>query len=112
MGRNSVRPSTMPRISASSRSLIVLFQEAANRAPELRRVVGAIVPRARQLHPPFRPLPGVVKALRMDYGNDLVALGDQAQQRGGYARRVLRRLEAVLEQPAHRQIRIVVPAQL
>jgi hypothetical protein len=47
--------------------------------PECRHVVGAIVPRAAQLDPPLRSLPRVEKASRMDYRDDLVALGDEAE---------------------------------
>src|SRR5574340_1255688 len=87
IGRNSVRPSTMPRMNASIRLVILLSEKAADRRPEFGGAVGAIVPGASQLHPSFRPTPGVKKAPRMDYGNDFVALGDQTEQRHGNARR-------------------------
>src|SRR5207249_1198014 len=103
-GRNSVRPSTMPRMSASMR----LDKKLPDGPPEGRRVVRAIVPRAGQLHPPLRPFPGVVKALRVDYGNDFVVRRDQAQQRRGDLRRALDRVERVLEHQAHRKERVMV----
>src|SRR5678815_3921290 len=77
IGRNSVRPSTMPRTNASMR----LDKELPDGLRECRHVVGAIVPRTAQLDPPLRSVPGVEKALRMDYRDDLVALGDEAEQR-------------------------------
>src|SRR5262249_6075394 len=104
MGRNSVRPSTMPRTNASMR----LDKELPYRLPECRHVVGAIVPGAGELDPPFRSLPGLEKPLRMDYGNDLVVLGDDAEKRRGDGRRVRERVEGMLQHPAHRQVRGVV----
>src|SRR5262245_4973232 len=93
MGRNSVRPSTMPRMNASMR----LDKKLPDRRPEFRRFVGAIVPRATQLHPPLRTLPGVVKALRMDYGHDLIVLGDEAEQRRSDGRSSPDRVERMPE---------------
>src|ERR1043165_7247499 len=82
MGRNSVRTSTIPRTDALMR-VMRLDKELPYRLPECRHVVGAIVPRAGELDPPFRSLPGLEKPLRMDCGNDLVALGAEAEERGG-----------------------------
>src|SRR5437870_8654197 len=92
-GRNSVRPSTRPRISASMR----LDKKLPDGPPERRRVVGAIVPRVGQLHPPLGPFPGLEKPLRVDYGNDLIVRRYEAQQRRGDLRRALHRVERVLE---------------
>src|SRR6185503_8716704 len=105
MGRNSVRPSTMPRMNASTR----LDKELPDGLPECGLVVGAIVPRAVELDPPLRSLPGFEKALRMDYGDDFVAPGDQAKERRGDARRLPERVERMPQHPAHRQVRVVMP---
>src|SRR6185295_2171397 len=88
-GRNSVRPSTMPRMNASMR----LDKELPDGRPECGRVVGAIVPCALERHPPLRAPPGVEKAPRMDYGDDLIASGDQAKQRRGNRGRARERVE-------------------
>src|SRR4051812_17260346 len=76
IGRNSVRPSTMPRTNASMR----LAKELPDGLPECRHVVGAIVPRTAQLHPPLRSLPGIEQASGAGHGDDFVALGDDAEQ--------------------------------
>src|SRR4051812_30876582 len=83
IGRNSVRPSTMPRTNASMR----LAKELPDGLPECRHVVGAIVPRAAKLHPPLRTLPCVEQASRVGHRDDFVALGDEAEQRRGDRRR-------------------------
>src|SRR3954451_22944930 len=79
IGRNSVRPSTMPRMNASMRS----DKELPDGLPECRHVVGAIVPRPVQLDPSLRSLPCVEQAPRMDCRDDFVALGDEAEERRG-----------------------------
>src|SRR2546423_8492622 len=112
IGRNSVRPSTMPRMSASSRLCNVVFQEISYALPELGSIVGAIVPRAAQLYPPFGAFPGVEKTLRMDHGDDLVALGAEAKQRRFDPRRALDGVEGVPQHPADRQIRVMVSGDI
>src|SRR5688500_1866070 len=104
MGRNSVRPSTMPRMNAS----IKFDKKLPDGAPEGGRVVRAIVPCTFQRHPPLSPAPRLEKALRVDYRNHLVALGDEAEQRCGERRRMRQRIEPMPEHPAHRQVGIVM----
>src|SRR5678815_427378 len=107
IGRNSVRPSTTPRISALRRSLI---QECVDAPPEVGMCVDVVVVGAFEGDPALRARPGVVEKLGMFRRDDAIAHCDHAQQRRRNLRRAGKRIEAMLEEPADGQVRIVAPA--
>src|SRR5688572_5790106 len=90
----------MPRISASRR---FFSQESRDTGPIVRRVVGAVVARAFEADPLFRPAPHIVEAPGVLGRDDLILGGDDTQKPGFHLGRVSGRIETVLQQPVHRQ---------
>src|SRR3954471_11076673 len=105
IGRNSVRPSTTPRIRATRRSLI---QKGVDASPVKRVSVDGVVAGFFQRDPALRSRPCGVEKLRMLGRDDAIAHRHQAEERDAERRRTRDGIEAVLEHPRDRQERVMV----
>src|SRR6185503_2970793 len=106
IGRNSVSPSTMPRISACS-SGASATQKLLYCRPETRRAVGCIVAGATEQDPALRSAPGGEQPLGMLGRDHVVALGNEAQERRFHLRSDADRIEPMLQHPVDRQVPVV-----
>src|SRR6185503_4528257 len=107
IGRNSVMPSTTPRTTALRRSFI---QECVDASPVVGMCVDGVVARFFQRHPALRSGPRVEEKLGMLRRDDAIAACHETEKRRGDLRRERERIEAVPEQDADGQERIVTLA--
>src|SRR2546422_2238834 len=98
IGRNSVSPSTTPRISASRISICF---------PRMRVRCRCYCARRPAVRPTASVPPGRIQPARMLGGNDLVLRRDKAEQRHGDLRRPADRVEAMLQHPIYREVRVM-----
>src|SRR5262245_3567796 len=106
IGRNSVIPSTTPRMSAYT-SAVSAIQKLAYRRPESLRAVGRVVAGTAQQDAALRRGPRCEQLFGMLRPNHVVALGDEAEQRLLHLWREPDRVEAMLEHPIDGKVPVV-----
>src|SRR3954471_10924242 len=111
IGRNSVSPSTMPRMTALIRMARSIFSLLSKKLgycrPESWHAVRTIVACPGQQQPAFRPGPGFIQPPGVLRRNDFVLLGRDAKKRRSDLRRELDRVEAVFEHQVDRHVPVI-----
>src|SRR5919197_3573997 len=107
IGRNSVIPSTTPRINALMTSVPMRIEERLDAVPVRLLSVGVVMARALERDPALRTRPRIEEAFCVLGRNHFVARCNQAKERRADSRRKASRIEPMPEHPADRQIRVI-----